>query len=125
MNLTGGTSFSGELRFELENHFPEAHYKKAIDKAFRQRAEENLRADGGREWYETVEEYWQAFEDFDERHPPRYVNPGRPVDHDTVDYFPHRHFQQNIQDFAESEEEYRNLLDVEVLRKYDIEPALE
>jgi len=33
MNLTGGTTFSGELRYELENYFPEAHYKKAVDQA--------------------------------------------------------------------------------------------
>jgi len=33
MNLTGGTSFSGELRYELENYFPEAHYKLAVDQA--------------------------------------------------------------------------------------------
>ncbi|WP_276273615.1 hypothetical protein [Haloarcula litorea] len=209
MNLTGGTAFSGELRFELENVFPEAHYKKAIDQAFRQQAQESLRTDGGqrteyfwsgedgilyhtefgedivnpffgsveeaeqylerqadrngkeryeglvlrksgnqkveeatevlteqsgldqfatdggRKWFEPVEEYWQAFEDFDKRHTPRYVDPGKPVDHDTVDYFPHRHFQQNIREFAESEEEYRDLLDVEVLRKHGIEPALE
>jgi hypothetical protein len=33
MNLTGGTAFAGELRYELENYFPEAHYKQAIDQA--------------------------------------------------------------------------------------------
>ncbi|MBS8120608.1 hypothetical protein [Haloferax volcanii] len=47
MNLTGGTSFSGPLRYELENYFPEAHYKNAIDQAFREEAEEELRPDGG------------------------------------------------------------------------------
>lgn len=31
MNLTGGTRFSGFLRYELENYFPEAHYRKAIE----------------------------------------------------------------------------------------------
>jgi hypothetical protein len=43
MNLTGGTSFSGPLRFELENYFPEAHYKQAIDQAFKEKAEDEIR----------------------------------------------------------------------------------
>jgi len=47
MNLTGGTSFSGPLRFELENYFPDAHYKQAIDQAFEKQAEEELLPDGG------------------------------------------------------------------------------
>ena len=47
MNLIGGTTFSGPLRYELENYFPEAHYKKAIDQAFQKQAEENLLTDGG------------------------------------------------------------------------------
>lgn len=45
MDLTGGTSYSGELRYELENYFPEAHYKKAIDQALRKSAEESLKTD--------------------------------------------------------------------------------
>jgi hypothetical protein len=48
MNLTGGTRFAGELRFELENYFPAAHYKQAIDQALEQEAEDQLRPDGGR-----------------------------------------------------------------------------
>lgn len=51
MNLTGGTTFSGELRFKLENYFPEAHYKKAIDKAFEKMADDELRSDGGSRYY--------------------------------------------------------------------------
>lgn len=47
MNLTGGTSFSGSLRFELENYFPDAHYKQAIDQAFEKQAEDELLPDGG------------------------------------------------------------------------------
>ena len=47
MNLTGGTSFSGPLRFELENYFPDAHYKQAINQAFEKQAEEELLPDGG------------------------------------------------------------------------------
>lgn len=47
MNLTGGTGFSGELRYELENYFPEAHYKQAIDEAFAELAEDELYANGG------------------------------------------------------------------------------
>lgn len=31
LNLTGGTRFSGPLRYELENCFPEAHYRRAIE----------------------------------------------------------------------------------------------
>jgi len=31
INLTGGTTFSGPLRYQLENYFPETHYKKAVD----------------------------------------------------------------------------------------------
>ncbi|WP_089386095.1 hypothetical protein [Halorubrum vacuolatum] len=56
MNLTGGTSFSGELRYELENYFPEAHYKKAIDQAFNNQAEEELRPDGG----SRTQYYWSG-----------------------------------------------------------------
>jgi hypothetical protein len=47
MNLTGGTSFSGELRYELENYFPEAHYKLAVDQAFEEIVEDELYAKGG------------------------------------------------------------------------------
>lgn len=46
MNLTGGTAFSGELRYELENYFPEAHYKQAIDQALEEEAREQLLPDG-------------------------------------------------------------------------------
>jgi len=56
MNLTGGTTFSGELRYELENYFPEAHYKKAIDKAFREMAGRDLRPDGG----SRTQYYWSG-----------------------------------------------------------------
>ncbi|WP_436935729.1 hypothetical protein [Halovenus marina] len=55
MNLTGGTSFSGPLRFELENYFPDAHYKQAIDQAFRKEAEEVLTDGGSRTQY-----YWSG-----------------------------------------------------------------
>jgi len=55
MNLTGGTTFSGELRYELENYFPEAHYKKSIDQAFEKEAEKELVPDGGRAQY-----YWSG-----------------------------------------------------------------
>jgi hypothetical protein len=47
MNLTGGTGFSGPLRFELENYFPDAHYRQAIDQAFREEAEDEVLPDGG------------------------------------------------------------------------------
>ncbi|WP_353634416.1 hypothetical protein ABSL23_15410 [Halobacterium sp. NMX12-1] len=56
MNLTGGTSFSGALRFELENYFPEAHYKNAIDQAFEEEAREDLRPDGG----SRTQYYWSG-----------------------------------------------------------------
>ena len=56
MNLTGGTTFSGELRFELENYFPEAHYKQAIDQAFEEEAEEELLSDGG----SRTQYYWSG-----------------------------------------------------------------
>lgn len=46
MNLTGGTAFAGELRYELENYFPEAHYKRAIDQALEEEAREQLLPDG-------------------------------------------------------------------------------
>jgi len=55
MNLTGGTSFSGPLRFELENYFPEAHYKQAVDKALEDEAEE-LVPDGG----SLTQYYWSG-----------------------------------------------------------------
>ena len=56
MNLTGGTTFSGELRYELENYFPEAHYKQAIDKAFEKEARDELRPDGG----SRTQYYWSG-----------------------------------------------------------------
>lgn len=56
MNLTGGTSFSGELRYELENYFPEAHYQKAIDHALQSEAEEKLKTDGG----SRTKYYWSG-----------------------------------------------------------------
>lgn len=56
MNLTGGTSFSGELRFELENHFPETHYKEAIDQAFQEETREEIRSDGG----SRTQYYWSG-----------------------------------------------------------------
>lgn len=56
MNLTGGTSSSGPLRFELENYFPEAHYKQAIDQAFEKEAEEEILPDGG----SRTQYYWSG-----------------------------------------------------------------
>jgi hypothetical protein len=58
LNLTGGTSFSGELRFELENYFPEAHYKQAVDDAFHEEVEEEIRPDGG----SLTQYYWSGEE---------------------------------------------------------------
>jgi hypothetical protein len=58
MNLTGGTSFSGPLRFELENYFPEAHYKQAIDQAFQDEADEEILPDGG----SRTQYYWSGDE---------------------------------------------------------------
>jgi len=58
MNLTGGTTFSGPLRFELENYFPEAHYKQAIDQAFREEAENEVMPDGGK----RTQYYWSGEE---------------------------------------------------------------
>lgn len=54
MNLTGGTSFGGPLRFELENYFPGAHYKKAIDQVSEEEARDRVRTDGGRQ----TQYYW-------------------------------------------------------------------
>ena len=56
LNLTGGTRFSGELRFELENYFPEAHYKQAVDQAFEDKAEEEVLPDGG----SRTQYYWSG-----------------------------------------------------------------
>jgi len=56
VNLTGGTTTSGELRYELENYFPEAHYKKAIDQALQKEATDQLRPDGG----STTQYYWSG-----------------------------------------------------------------
>lgn len=58
MNLTGGTSFSGPMRFELENYFPEAHYKQAIDQAFQREADEEVLSDGG----SRTQYYWSGDE---------------------------------------------------------------
>ncbi|WP_181687359.1 hypothetical protein [Halorhabdus salina] len=54
MNLTGGSNTSGELRFELENYFPEAHYRKAIEQ-LEQQAEEAIPGGGSRTQY-----YWSG-----------------------------------------------------------------
>lgn len=51
LNLTGGTNTSGELRFELENYFPEAHYRRAVDQAFQEKVDDELLPDGGRAQY--------------------------------------------------------------------------
>lgn len=56
VNLTGGTSFSGPMRFELENYFPEAHYKQAIDQAFQREADEEVLSDGG----SRTQYYWSG-----------------------------------------------------------------
>jgi len=58
VNLTGGTSFSGPMRFELENYFPEAHYKQAIDQAFQREADEEVLSDGG----SRTQYYWSGDE---------------------------------------------------------------
>jgi len=55
LNLIGGTSFSGELRFEPENYFPEAHYKQAVDKAFEDEVTEPV-PDGG----SLTQYYWSG-----------------------------------------------------------------
>jgi len=48
MSLISGTTFSGELRYELENYFPDAHYRKAISQA---QKEELVPDDGSRTQY--------------------------------------------------------------------------
>jgi len=53
MNLTGGTTFSGELRYELENYFPDAHYRKAIKQA---EEEHEVVPDGG----SRTQYYWSG-----------------------------------------------------------------
>jgi len=58
MNLTGGTTFSGPLQYKLENYFPEAHYKKAVDQAFEEEAEDELMPDGG----SLTKFYWSGEE---------------------------------------------------------------
>ncbi|MXR40072.1 hypothetical protein GRX01_01685 [Halobaculum sp. WSA2] len=45
MNLTGGTTFSGMLRFKLENYFPEAHYRKSLKEL---EGDEEVVLDGGK-----------------------------------------------------------------------------
>lgn len=54
--MTGGTSTSGPIRYKLENYFPEAHYKKAIDQAFREQAEDEVLPDGG----SLTKYYWSG-----------------------------------------------------------------
>jgi len=53
MNLTGGTRFSGELRYELENYFPDAHYRKAIEQV---EEEHEVVPDGG----SRTQYYWSG-----------------------------------------------------------------
>ena len=53
MNLTGGARFSGELRYELENYFPDAHYRKAIEQA---EEEQEVVPDGG----SRTQYYWSG-----------------------------------------------------------------
>jgi len=56
MNLTGGTNTSGELRYELENYFPDVHYRKAIEQ-LEQQGEEAIPDGGSRTQY-----YWSGEE---------------------------------------------------------------
>lgn len=49
-----------KLTWELFNYFPAAHYKKAIDHAFQEEAEKQVRTDGGR--YTDTHYAWFDFE---------------------------------------------------------------
>jgi hypothetical protein len=56
MNLTGGTRFAGELRFRLENYFPEAHYQQAVTDVFDEDSDDGLLPDGGAK----TQYYWRG-----------------------------------------------------------------
>jgi hypothetical protein len=45
------------MKFGLFNYFPETHYKKAVDQAFQERAEDNLETDGGSTLTEALVSY--------------------------------------------------------------------
>lgn len=87
--------------------------------------DDDVVSDGGLDWMETIDEYWNSFHGFDQRHPPRYVDPGSPLDHDTVSYFPHNLFQSSIRKSVDSDEAYLDVMDTALMNEYDIRPVLD
>lgn len=81
--------------------------------------------DGGLDWKDVSHEYWTDLKEFEDRHPPRYVDPGRPIDHDTVDYFPHFLFQIGVHDAAGSQEEYEEVMDAVRFQEYGVDAVLD
>jgi hypothetical protein len=81
--------------------------------------------DGGFDWRRVLTEYWHDLKEFEGRHPPRYVDPGKPVDHDSVDYFPHLHFQKGIHDVVGSHEQYEDLMGSVRWQEYGVDPVIE
>jgi hypothetical protein len=87
--------------------------------------DEDLIPDGGLSWEQVSHEYWMALKQFESRHPPRYVDPEKPIYHDTVEYFPHRHFQQGVREAAGSQERYERAMDAVRFKEYGVDTVLE
>jgi len=76
--------------------------------------------DGGLSWEQVSHEYWSELKQFLRRHPPRYVDPGTPLRQGSVDYFPHRHFQESVRDSVDSFEEYGKVMDGVRFQEYGV-----
>jgi len=87
--------------------------------------EPDVLPDGGLDWKDVSHEYWSELKEFDRRHPPRYVDPHTPSEQDSVDYFPHRHFQEAVRDAAGSQELYREVMDAVRFQEYGVGAVLD
>jgi len=87
--------------------------------------DDDLFSDGGLDWKQVSHEYWTDLKEFEARHPPRYVDPHTPSEQGSVDYFPHRHFQEAVRDAAGSQELYREVMDAVRFQEYGIDAVLE
>lgn len=83
----------------------------------------------GKEWdsddvHDLVDQYVEHLYRFQERHPPLYIDPGTPVLEDTIDYFPHWHFQENLKRgiSASNYLDEETVFDYEIFHQYQIEP---
>ena len=87
--------------------------------------DEDLIGDGGLDWKQVSHEYWSELKEFDRRHPPRYVDPHTPSEQDSVDYFPHNHFQSGIREAVDGDEKYEEVMDAVRFQEYGVGAVLD